>query len=134
MNCIAIKNNITIYEGGTYDDTPLTWKDTDSETPIDFTGYTAKMQIREKLNSSSTLLSITEASASWTADGDSGIYIDAPTTGQFRIYIKDEDTLGMCGDHKDILEGHYDLFLYSASGEAVMKVYGICRIYAAVTR
>lgn len=133
MNCIAIKNNITIYEGGTYDDIPFTWYDTDGETPIDLSGYTAAMQIREKMNSSSVLISITEASSSWSADSTSGIYIDSPATGQFRIYIKDDDTLGMCGDHKDII-GYYDLFLYSASGEAVLKVYGTCHIYAAVTR
>lgn len=132
MNCIAIKNNIVIYEGGTYDDTPLTWYDVDGETPIDLTGYTAKMQVREKMNSSSPLLSIEEVADDWVADGDSGVYFSDPTAGTFRVYIKDEDTLGMCGNHVDI-NGFYDLFLYSASGEAVMKLYGSCKIKAAVT-
>jgi hypothetical protein len=69
----------------------------------------------------------------WSADGDSGIYIDDPATGEYRVYINDEDAADILIEHKDTA-GVYDLFLYSATGEAVLKQYGKATLLAAVTR
>jgi molybdopterin converting factor small subunit len=49
------------------------------------------------------------------------------------IYINDEDAADILIEHKDTA-GVYDLFLYSATGEAVLKQYGKATLLAAVTR
>ena len=130
MQCINANIPITIIEGGTYDKT-FRWESGGSV--VDLTGYTAKMSVRTKLASAAAVISITTAASTWSADGDSGIYIDDPTTGEYRVYINDADTADILSDHKDTA-GVYDLFLYSATGEAVLKQYGKATILAAVTR
>lgn len=130
MQCISANVPITIHEGGTYDKT-FRWEI--DGTPVDLTGYTARFSVRAKLTSSTALISASTATTTWSADGDSGIYIDDPTTGEYRVYVNDADTADILSDHKDTA-GVYDLFLYSATGEAVLKQHGKATIYAAVTR
>lgn len=137
MNCVEAEIDITILEGGTFDKI-YQWKTGDPAVAVDLTGFTAEMQIRSKVKSTTSLLTVNSQSSVWEADAASGIYFSDGVAvpddlGKYRIYIKDEDTLGLCLTNKDI-EGAYDLFLYNADGEAVLKHYGIATIKAAVTR
>jgi hypothetical protein len=137
MQCIRANIPITIVEGGTFDKT-FQWKSGDPATPVDLTGYSAEMHVRKKLKDETTLLDLDYHPDEWIPDGDSGIYIydgeEVPADlGKYRIYVKDEDSLGICEEHKDIT-GVYDLFLYSPEGEAVLQQYGVATIIAAVTR
>ena len=138
MKCIEANINITVIEGGTFDKT-YQWKTGELPVPVDLLSFTAHMQIRAKLKDTVVLLDVPFIDEEWTADGDTGIYIpgsdeyDEDTLGMFRIYLRDNDTLGLCAAHKDIA-GVYDLFLYNSSEEAVLKMYGSATIKAAVTR
>jgi len=139
MKCIQANIDITIVEGGTFDSI-YQWKTGDPSVAVDLTGYSADMQVRAKIKSEEVLLNIEFQETSWVADGLTGIYFatnddeyDEEDVGKYRIYVKDDDTLGLCVAHKDII-GVYDLFLYNALDEAVLKQYGIATIKAAVTR
>ena len=132
MGCVAVKVNITIYEGGTFDQM-FQWSTGSPAVVVNLTGYTAALSVRSKLVDTTALIYCSTAVSPWVADGDSGIYIDTPTTGEYRIYITDEDTTGICVLHKDV-EGVYDLFLHNPAGEVVLKQYGKAALKAAVTR
>jgi len=128
---IAYEYNITIYEGGTFDKWFRWLVD---GTPVSLTGFTGKMQVRQKITDSAPLLSLLPVQVAWQPDATSGIYMmDVGVDDRYRIYIKDEDTLGLCVNHKNI-NGTYNLFLYNPSGESVLKQYGSASIVAAVTR
>lgn len=62
--------NITLNQGSDFDQT-FTWKDSAGD-PIDLTGYTARMSIKENYNSSSSLLSLTTANSRITLGGALG--------------------------------------------------------------
>jgi hypothetical protein len=136
--CIRANIDITIVEGGTFNKT-FQWKIGDPALPVDLTGYSARMQIRSKLKDTDSLLDAEFNEESWTADGDTGIYFYSTEDeydedmGKWRIYLRDDDTQGLCANHKDII-GVYDLFLYSPAGEAVLQQYGTATICASVTR
>jgi hypothetical protein len=138
MKCIEVNLNIIVIEGGTFDKM-YQWKTGDPSVPVDLTGFTAHMQIRAKLKDTSVLLDVPFVDEEWSPDGTTGIYIpgadeyDVEEVGKYRIYLRDNDTLGMCASNKDII-GVYDLFLYNASEEAILKMYGTATIKAAVTR
>jgi hypothetical protein len=140
MKCIEVNYDITIIEGGTYDKI-FQWKTGDPAIAVDISGYTADGMIRTKLKAEPALLELPYQDKAWVADGDTGIYILQndeydeydDETGKFRIYIKDNDTLGLCSNHKDIT-GVYDLFLYNPLGESVFKMYGVATIKATATR
>lgn len=124
--------DLTIAECGTYSK-KFTWQTGTPLEAVDITNYTGHMQVRAKLTSDVYLIDIPSRVAVWTPDGLTGIYFDDASEGTYRVYIKDEDTAGICATHKDI-DGVYDLFLYSPEGEAVLQMYGVATLVAAVTR
>lgn len=137
MQCIRANIPITIVEGGTFDKI-FQWKTGDPVLPVDLKGYSAHMQIRAKLKDPVILLDVDYKEEEWTPDGDTGIYFyndeyDTEDTGKWKVYLRDNDTFGLCANHKDIA-GVYDLFLYNYSKEAVLQLYGVATIIAAVTR
>ncbi len=134
MNCVVFTGDITVIEGGTFYK-PLQWSigDAVASTPVNITGYSARMQIRSKITDTAALLSLPLATSAFAPDGISGIYLTDPPNGKFLIYIRDNDTLGICAMHKDIT-GVYDLFLTSPAGETVFRLSGVAHISAAVTR
>ena len=132
MGCVAAKINLKIYEGGTFDQT-FRWSTGLPSVVVDLTGYTAKFSIRKALPDVSPLFACETSVIPWAADVASGIYIDAPESGEFRIYINDDDTEGLCAQHAD-LTCVYDLFLHNPAGEVLLKQYGSVKIKAAVTR
>ena len=132
MSCVEAKVNIRVVEGGTFSKEFL-WETGSPAVAVDLSGYTALFAIREKLSDTAALVEGEEVATPWAADGDTGVYFDPVVTGQFMLYLNDEDVQALCTRHADIV-GVYDLFLYSPAGEAVLKIYGTCKIPAAVTR
>lgn len=137
MSCIRANIDIEIVEGGTFNKT-YRWSTGTPSAPVDLTGYTGNMQVRAKVKSVDVLIDVPFQTDPWTPDGLTGIYIlpsGSPDTdkGTWQIYMKDEDTEGMCALHKDII-GAYDCFLYNPYDEAVLQMYGTATIKAAVTR
>lgn len=138
MKCIEANINITVLEGGTFDK-KFQWRTGNPPIAVDLSNFSGHMQIREKLKDTDILLDVPFRDVTWEADGDTGIYIpaedeyDLDDLGIYQIYLRDNDTLGLCANHKDII-GVYDLFLYNSYEEAVLKQYGTATIKAAVTR
>jgi len=135
MNCISHEVDLTIQEGGTFD-RMFRWS-VDAVIQ-DIAGFTGVMQGRKKLADAETLVDLPTAAVPWAADGDSGVYVeddgvDPDTQGWFRVYINDTDTTGLCESNKDI-EGAYTLFLSSAEGEVVLKMFGKLIILASAAR
>jgi hypothetical protein len=132
VGCVAANIDITIYEGGTFDQT-YQWKTGDPAVAVDLTGYSARMSVKKKITDTGSLLNILYIPGTFTPDLATGIYITNPSNGFYRVYIRDNDTLGLCVGFKDII-GVYDLFLMNSFGETVLKQYGTANIIAAVTR
>jgi len=130
--CLAAKVALVILEGGTFD-RDFQWKSGSPAVAVDLTGYNAAMDIRTELASDTPLISLALEAGPWAADANSGIYITDAAEGMFKIYIKEEDTMGLCATHEDVT-AVYDIFLTSSDGEAVFKMFGACKILAAVTR
>jgi len=98
------------------------------------TGYTARAAIRSSISASAVILELNSVAGPWSEDGPSGIYLDDdPTNGYYQWYINDNDSIGICATHVDI-DGVYDLFLTTPSGETVLKQYGVAKLIAAVRR
>lgn len=107
---------IEVYQGATYDMT-FAWTD-ENNSSINLTGYTARMQVREGIDSSSTLLSLTDAS---------GITLGG-TAGTFRIQISATDTAALTKS------GVYDVELVSGAGVVTRIMYGEFLLFKEVTR
>jgi hypothetical protein len=114
----AAKYNILIEQGATFQ-LNLLWKDS-AGTPIDLSGYTARMQVRRKVDSPTTLLSLT------TENG--GIALGG-ITGTIAVVAQATAT-------DDISEkiGVYDLELVDGSGVVTRLVEGCVTISPEVTR
>ena len=67
---MASKYNIKIDKGSTFN-LRLTWKD-ESGALVDLTGYTARMHIRDKVSSASTLLELTTENSGIVLGGVAG--------------------------------------------------------------
>jgi hypothetical protein len=133
MGCVAVEVALVIYEGGTFD-RKFTWRTGDPPVAVDLTGFQARMAIKKKITDTEPLLEIDSTSDSWAADSKTAVFFG--TEGgewYYRVYIRDDDTLGLCSGLKDI-DGVYDLYLENPYGETVLKQYGQARIAAAVRR
>ena len=110
------KYNIICPQGATYD-VQFTYKI--NKFPVDVTGYSARMQVRQTHTSSDTLVSLTNGSGI-TLGGTAGtidILISAATTAGFtpNAYV-------------------YDLELVSANGTVTRMVEGLFTVTPEVTR
>jgi hypothetical protein len=130
MGLVAAVVNITIYENGTFNEDYI-WESGDPPEAVDLTGFSAKFTVRAE-PTGAVLISGTDETGPWAPDADTGIYFDEEEQGGFKLYINDADSSAICADHEDI-EGVYDIFLYSADGEAVFKQYGKATLKFAVT-
>ena len=129
MSCFNFLYPITITEGGTFSQ-KFQWKSGNPLSPVDITGYTSKMQIRVKLTDAAPLIEIPHTLEEWAPDGKTGLYLYAPESGIYLVYINDANTLGLCAQRKDVA-GIYNLFLYSPAGESVFRQYGPATILVA---
>jgi len=110
--------NFIIEKGTTFTRT-VTWTDSEGD-PIDLTGYTARMQGRASMDSTTTLFSLTSPST--------GISIPTPANGALIITLTDTQTTNLpCG-------GVHDLELVSPSGTVTRLFQGSFDISNEVTR
>ena len=115
----AGRYDITIEQGATFKRT-LYWKDSAS-TPINLTGYSARMRVKDKIGGT-TLLNLT------TSNG--GITLATPTTGRIDLVATATQTEAIKQK-----KGVYDLELVSASAtpEVTRVVQGTVTISREVT-
>jgi hypothetical protein len=102
--------NLVCPQGATFRRT-LTWKI--GNTPINLTGYSARMQVREAYDSSSFLLSLTSSNAGITLGGPLGtivFYISNIDTSNIRagVYVYDLELIAPNGDVTRLIQGKFD--------------------------
>lgn len=114
----AAVHNITIEQGATFQMNIL-WKDS-TGTPINLAGYTARMQVRQKYSSPTTLLNFTTENGAIVLGGILGTIA---ITGAATVT---DDLVGKTGV--------YDLELVSAGGIVTRLVQGSVYISPEVTR
>lgn len=110
--------HLTIEQGATYDPV-LTWGD-QAGTPIDLTGYIARMQIRASVEAVTTLHEATTANGQIVLGG---------AAGTVTFNIPAVDTAAM-----DFEEAVYDLEVESAGGHVTRLVEGSVYLSPEVTR
>jgi hypothetical protein len=108
--------NLAVEQGTTFSQT-LTWKI--NGTAVNLTGYAARMQARDDVTSTTTVLSLTEA-AGLTLGGVAGTIIIALTATQTAALV--------AGNYV------YDLELVSSAGVVTRLVQGTLAVSAEVTR
>jgi hypothetical protein len=115
----ASKLNLpAIEKGATYRHT-LYWKDS-SNVAINLTNCTAKLQVRETIDSASPLLELSTVNL--------GLVI-TPLLGKIDLYISNETTAVLIGTG-----GVYDLEIYFNNGDTTRLVEGKVVFKAEVTR
>jgi hypothetical protein len=109
-------------EQGAYWDQQLVWKDANGD-PVDLTGYTADMQVRENILSPTVIVELTTENDKITLGGALGT-IDLVLTAA------ETAALGGDGSHSWV----YDLQLNPADDEKVVLARGRFNVVGAVTR
>jgi hypothetical protein len=98
---------------------PVSPPQADENNPVDLTGYTARMQVREKVDSPDPMLSISDATGEITG---------LDNTGLIEIEVADEVTSTISKS------GVYDLEIESAGGIVTRLFQGKARLSKEVTR
>ncbi len=121
----------TIEQGATTD-LLLEYKDSNG-SPVDLSGYTARMQIRPSVDSTTTYLSITSVTAS---DGtglnltpQSGSVTLPRTSGSIGLFISAVSSSALT-----FSEGVYDIELQSSTGIVTRLLEGMVKLSKEVTR
>lgn len=112
--------DIIIYQGATYF-RRYTWKTGDPATPVDLTGATLRMQVRETKHSDIPLLSL--------STGGSGITVTDAANGKFTVRAEAAQT-----DALSFTTGVYDLEIKLADGTVTRLVEGSATLSRQVTR
>lgn len=123
----AGRYDMEVDQGTTFRKT-ITWKDS-SSTPVNLTGYTARMQVRASFTSSGTVASLTTSNGGITLGGAAGtvaLYISATDTAAFSTASPSQ--------FADAFVGVYDLELVSASGDVTRLLHGDFIVNPEVTR
>ena len=115
----AGKHDIIIEQGATFRRV-ITWKAANG-SPINLTGYTAKMQVRERVRDTDVVLECSTANGRITLGGN---------LGTITIVAQDEVTTTLSEMPKAV----YDLELTSAGGEVTRLLRGAVEIVPEVTR
>jgi hypothetical protein len=113
------KLKLTIYQGATFRKR-LTWSAGTPAVPVDLTGCTARMQVREEVDSDTPLLTLTTENDRITLGDDEGT-ID--------LYVSDEDTADI-----DWSSGVFDLEIEHPGGEVTRLAEGSVGVSPEVTR
>lgn len=119
------KLDLVMYQGASWD-YQLTWTTTSGTvtTPVNLTGYSARMQVRETFASTTSILSLTSGSGI-TLGGTAGtIYLEANAT----------TTAGVASPETPSTVYSYDLELVSPAGYVTRLVNGNFFIDPEVTR
>jgi hypothetical protein len=112
---------LTIYQGATFQKS-WTIVETGTEDPIDLSGYTARMQIREKLKSETVILDLT------TENGRITIDVGEETT-TLTLYVDPETTAAIT-----VAKGVYDLEIIDTNDDVYRLMQGAVTIIPEVTR
>jgi len=112
---------LNIYKGATLDIT-FTWKDS-AGNPVDLTGYTARLQVRESVDAVAILLELTT-----TLVAGSGIVLGG-AAGTIQLVAPATSTDDYTWD-----EGVYDLELVSGTGVVTRLLQGPAKAWHEVTR
>lgn len=110
--------DLTIYQGATLG-LVLTWKD-ENETPIDLTGYTARLQARESVDASTSFISLTTENSGIALGGNAGT---------ITLNMSATDTAALTET-----SGMYDLELVSGGGQVTRLLQGALLVNKEVTR
>ena len=121
MSCCSSAGiyNITCNQGATFSRS-LFWTDR-AKTPINITGYTARMHVRSTVTSANTITTLT------TENGR--ISLPNPTTGEVKLTISATDTAAITAG-----KYVYDLELVSPANVVTRLVEGNFVVKAEVTR
>ncbi len=114
---IAGVHNFTIDQGATW--TRTVELQNPDETPYNLTGYTARMQIRREITSTTVIMSLTTENGRIALGG---------ALGTITLTLTDELTATIPYD------GVYDLEIVSNGGEVYRVIKGIIRLNPEVTR
>lgn len=114
----AAVHNFTIEQGVTFSKSFI-WKDS-NEDVIDLTGFSARMQVRQSVNSSTVLLSATTANSKLTITA---------AEGKVTLSLTDAETSALSFDF-----GVYDLELVASDDEVTRLVQGSITVSKEVTR
>jgi hypothetical protein len=114
----AASHDFTIEQGVTTSKS-FVWKDSEG-TVIDLTGYSARMQIRASIDSTSTLLSATNAN---------GQLVITAAQGKVTLTLTATETAAL-----DFSTGVYDLELVSGAGVVTRLVEGSVTLSKEVTK
>lgn len=111
MSACAGQYNIVADQGATFSRN-LHWKDVNGNA-IDITGYTARMQVRQKYTSSTTVLNLVSPT-DITLGGNSGtIVVTASATATAAItageYVYDLEMVSSAGIVTRLLQGTFEL-------------------------
>ena len=113
MSCsIAGTYNITCNQGATLQRT-LTWTDP-AKNPINLTGYTARMQVRDTAASSSVILELTTSNTRITLGGTAGtvsLNVAANVTANLvpGLYVYDLEVVSGGGEVTRLVEGNFNV-------------------------
>ena len=115
--------DLYVEQGATFDRTWL-WRETLEDgslgDPIDLTGYTARMQVRQSVKADEVLLEATS---------EAGTIVLGGPSGTVQVLLPDELT-----DTLVIAQGGYDLELESAGGYVYRLLQGKVKVSVNVTR
>ena len=117
---MAAQAYIEAGQGETFDRT-VTWEvgpDRDNRTPVDITGYSARLQVRRKHTSADTVFSLTDTDGLTLGDA----------AGTVQIQLSATDTADVSGKYV------FDLELESPGGVVTRIVEGVIEFTPEVTR
>lgn len=105
----ASKLKLEINQGATFRQR-LTWMTGTPATPVDLTGYTARMQVREEIAAAAVLVELTTENDGITLGGATGtvdLYISAVATAAFawESGVYDIEMVAPNGDVKRLVAG-----------------------------
>lgn len=115
----AFKVKLTIDQGATFRKR-FVWKSGSPATPVDLTGYKARMQIRAEVESPEALLTLTTENGGITLGG---------VTGEIDLYVSAVVTTGF-----DWTDGVYDIELVTPNGDVIRRIAGTVVVTPEVTR
>jgi|LauGreDrversion4_2_1035121.scaffolds.fasta_scaffold00642_3 hypothetical protein len=115
---MAAKYDIVCDQGATFSRI-FTWQD-DAANPVNLTGYTARMQVRDEADSSTAALSLTTENSRITLGG---------TAGTITLLVSATDTAAVVAG-----EYVYDLEIVSGAGTVTRLIQGCFTVDAEVTR
>lgn len=110
MSCIAGTYDMVIDQGATLSRT-VTWKDS-AKTPINLTGYSARMQVRPELASTTVTLELTTANSRIALGGATGtvtLTVSAADTSALvpGRYVYDLELVSVTGVVSRLLMGNF---------------------------